>query len=66
MHSKINEVSPELRGEPLVKDVSQQLGEIEKLVSFPPDKAPTVEDVRKVNEAVGKLMTEIQSKEPPK
>ena len=66
MQSKINEVSPELRGEPLVKDVSQQLGEIEKLVSFPPDKAPTVEDVRKVNEAVGKLMTEIQSKEPPK
>src|ERR1700730_16579159 len=66
MQSKINEDSPELRGEPLVKDVSQQLGEIEKLVSFPPDKAPTVEDVRKVNEAVGKLMTEIQSKEPPK
>src|SRR5213075_1987423 len=39
MQSKINEISPELRGEPLVKDVSQQLGEIEKLVSFPPGKA---------------------------
>ena len=66
MQSKINEVSPELRGEPLVKDVSEQLGEIEKLVSFPPGKAPTVEEVRKVNEAVGKAMTEIQSKESPK
>src|SRR5881227_629679 len=56
MQSKINEVSPELRGEPLVKDVSEQLGEIDKLVSFPPGKAPTVDEVKKVNEAVGKVM----------
>src|SRR5213596_2954560 len=66
MQSKINEISPELRGEPLVKDVSQQLGEIEKLVSFPPGKAPTVDEVRKINTAVGKMMTEIESKELPK
>jgi hypothetical protein len=66
MQSKINEVSPELRDEPLVKDVTQQLSEIEKLVSFPPDKAPTVDEVRKVNQAVGKAMTEIESKEPAK
>src|SRR6266571_1150739 len=66
MQSKINEISSELRGEPLVKDVSEQLGEIEKLVSFPPGKAPTVDEVRKINKAVGKVMTEIQSKEPPK
>jgi hypothetical protein len=66
MQSKINEVSPELRGEPLVKDLTQQLGEVEKLVAFPPGKAPTVDDVRKVNQAVGKMMTEIESKEPPK
>jgi hypothetical protein len=66
MQSKINEISPELRGEPLVKDVSEQLGEIEKLVSFPPGKAPAVDEVKKINESVGKVMTEIQSKEPPK
>ena len=66
MQSKIDEISPELRGEPLVKDVSEQLGEIEKLVSFPPGKAPTVDEVKKINESVGKVMTEIQSKEPPK
>jgi hypothetical protein len=66
MQQKINEVSPELRGEPLVKDVSQQLGEIEKLVSFPPGKPPTVDEVRKINTAVGKMMTEIESKELPK
>ena len=62
MQSKINEISPELRAEPLVKDVSDQLPGIEKLVSFPAGKAPSVEDVRKVNEAVGKVLEEIQNK----
>jgi hypothetical protein len=62
MQSKINEISPELRGEPLVKDVSEELPGIEKLVSFPADKAPTVDEVRKVNEAVGKVMEKIENK----
>ena len=66
MQSKINEISPELRGEPLVKDVSEQLNGIEKLVSFPAGKAPNVDEVRKVNQAVGKMMEEIESKEVPK
>jgi hypothetical protein len=63
---KVNEISPELRQEPLVKQVSEQLTGIEKLVSFPEGKAPTVEEVRKVNDAVSKLMKDIESKEPPK
>jgi hypothetical protein len=62
MQSKISEISPELRGEPLVKEVNEQLTGIEKLVSFPAGKAPSVEQVRKVNEAVGKVMEEIQNK----
>jgi len=66
MQSKINEISPELRNEPLVKDVSNELGKIEKLVSFPPGKTPDIEEVRKVNEAVGKMMEEIENKEAPK
>src|SRR5438034_6762819 len=66
MQSKINETSPALRGEPMVKNVSEQLGEIEKLVSFPSGKAPTVEDVRKVNKSVDKAITEIESKDLPK
>src|SRR5947209_8482762 len=66
IQSKINEVSPQLRQEPLVRDVSEQLNGIEKLVSFPAGKPPGVDEVRKVNEAVGKLMTEIESKELPK
>src|SRR6266480_4542285 len=66
MQSKINEISPELRSEPLVKDVSAELGKIEKLVSFPPGKTPDIEEVRKVNETVGKMMGEIENKETPK
>src|SRR3954469_1891444 len=66
MQSKINEMSPELRDEPLVKNVSNELGKIEKLVSSPPGKTPDIEEVRKVNEAVGKMMQEIENKEAPK
>jgi hypothetical protein len=62
IHTKINDISPELHNEPLVKDVSDQLNGIEKLVAFPPGKAPTADEVRKVNEADGKVMDQIQSK----
>jgi hypothetical protein len=62
IHSKLNDISPGLRDEPLVKDVSEQLGGVEKLVSFPTGKAPSLDDVRKVNEAVGKMMEAIQNK----
>ena len=62
MKSKINEISPQLRSEPLLRDVSEQLTGIEKLVSFPAGKAPSADEVRKVNEAVGKVMEKIESK----
>ena len=35
MQSKVNDVSSDLRNEPLVKTVSEQLGGMQKLVSFP-------------------------------
>src|ERR1700746_593758 len=66
IQAKLNDVSPEMRNEPLVKDVSSELPELEKLVSFPAAKAPTADDVKKVNEAVGKIMTQIQTKEESK
>ncbi|MEP6685919.1 MAG: hypothetical protein ABJB22_04005 [Verrucomicrobiota bacterium] len=59
---KIDGIAPDLRNEPLVKDVSSQLAIIQKLVSFGSGNAPTAEDVRKINEAVSKLMGEIQNK----
>ncbi|HET9418668.1 MAG TPA: hypothetical protein VFO30_04950 [Chthoniobacterales bacterium] len=62
IHSKVNGISPELRDEPLVKHVDDQLVSIEKLVSFAPGKAPTPDEVRKVNEAVGRTIESIQGK----
>src|SRR5207247_5405469 len=41
--SKINDISPGMRSEPLVKEVSGQLSGIEKLVSFSADMPPGVE-----------------------
>jgi hypothetical protein len=62
IQSKIDGISPDLRNEPLVRDVSSQLADIQKLVSFPSGNAPSAEDVRKINDAVTKLMGEIQNK----
>ena len=66
IHSQINDISSETHDDPLVKQVSAELGGIEKLVSFPPGKAPSVDDVRKVNEAVGRVMEQIQRKSEAK
>ena len=63
IQSKMNDVSPEMRNDPLVKDVTGGLPEVEKLVSFPAGKAPTADDVKKVNEAVSKIMAQIQAKQ---
>src|SRR5882724_11960811 len=62
MQSKIKEISPELRSEPLVKNVNDQLTNLEKLVTFPAGKSPSPDDVRKVNSVVSDLMQQIQHK----
>jgi hypothetical protein len=66
IHSKMNDIGPELRNEPLVKSVNDQLANLEKLVAFQPGKGPSLDDVKKLNDAVGKLMDEIQRKEDAK
>ena len=63
IHAKMTDISSDVRDQPLVKQVSDELAGIEKLVTFPPTKAPSVDDVRKLNEAVSKIMDEIQHKE---
>jgi hypothetical protein len=62
IRSKVNDISPELQSEPLVKNVSDRLAEVEKLVTFPGSGTPTADDVRKLNEAVSNLMSIIQNK----
>ena len=56
------DISAETRDDPLVKKVSDELGTIEQLVSFPRGKYPTIDDIRKVHEAVNHVMAEIQQK----
>lgn len=62
LHAKMNDCSPEMRDNPLVKTVSEQLAAMEQLVAFPPGQAPTADDVKKVNQAVGRIMETIQRK----
>lgn len=62
IHSKINDISPELQKDALIKLVGDQLGNLEKLVAFAPGKAPSIDEVRRLNEAVTSLMGEIQNK----
>jgi hypothetical protein len=66
IHAQMNDMSPDLHDDPLVKEVSDQLIGIEKLVSFPLGKAPSVDEVRKVNEAVARTMEAIQHKSDAK
>jgi hypothetical protein len=66
LRTKINDISMDLRNEPLVKSVSDQLTSVEKLVTFQSGKGPTLDEVKKLNEAVGKLMEQIQTKEDAK
>ena len=62
IQARVNDVSPELREEPLVKTVAEQLSEIQKLVTFSGTGTPSAEDVQKLNGAVTRLMEDIQSK----
>jgi hypothetical protein len=62
IHARVKDISAETQSDPLVKKVSDELGTLEQLVSFPPGKPPTVDDVRKVHDAVGKVMEDIQQK----
>ena len=62
IHAKLNDVSPELRNDPLVKTVNDQLSTLENLVACPPGKAPDLDDVKKVNGVVTDLIQQIQHK----
>src|SRR6266705_2847377 len=62
IRAKLNDVSTQLRNDPLVKNVSDQLTILEKLVTFPAGKSPSPDDVRKVNSVVSDLIQQIQHK----
>lgn len=66
IHSKLNDISPELRSDPLVGAVSDELTNLERLVAFAPGKSPSLDDVGKVNRVVSDLMQVIQQKNDTK
>lgn len=63
MRSKLAELPEKTRnGDPLLKLLDDKLAEIEKLVSFPKDATPTVDDVKKLRDAAAALEKEITNK----
>ena len=66
IQAKMNDISPELQQEPLVKAVREKLSEIQKLVTFSRSGTPTAEEVRRLNDAVSSLMADIQNKSETK
>ncbi|HEY2712013.1 MAG TPA: hypothetical protein VGI60_05815 [Chthoniobacterales bacterium] len=63
IRSKIEQISPEMQNDPLVKDVNAQLGEIEQIVAKPFGQALSEAEVMTLSESVNKLMQEIQKKD---
>ena len=63
VRSKLNELPEKTKsGDPLVKLLDEKLAGIEKLVSFPKDSTPTVDDVKKLRDAATALEKEISNK----
>ena len=62
MRAKLGDLKPKTLADPLVKSLDGKLADIEKLVSFPKDTAPTQDDVKKLRDAVTELETEISTK----
>jgi len=63
MRTKITELPEKVQSDKLVAKVSDQLEEIETLVSFPVDTVPTVEDVEKIQTVSSKMVSEMVNKE---
>ncbi len=63
IRSKVNQISPEMQNDPLVKSVNAQLGGIEQIVATPFGQSLTAAEVGKLSQAINKLMQEIQRKD---
>ncbi len=63
MRGKISELPEKVQEDKLVTTVSDRLEEIQKMVSFPADSVPTLEDVQKLGSISSELVSEISKKE---
>ena len=64
MRAKLKELPEKTRtGDPLVKSLDEKLGDIEKLVVFPKDTVPTLDDVKKLRDTANSIENEISNKQ---
>ena len=63
LRSKLTELPEKIRTDPLVQNVNSSLDGIQKMVSFPADHIPTVDEVKDLNSAASKLTKEIGASE---
>jgi hypothetical protein len=63
LRSKIDSLPGKLREDKLVAQVDQQLQSIQQMVSFPSDHVPSLDEVKKLNDAAGQLTKEISTQE---
>ncbi len=66
MRQKLKDLPEKVQSESLIRNVSEKLAEIETLVSFPEDKTPSLDDVKRLKEISNKLMEEISRKKEAK
>lgn len=62
LRGKISELPAKVQEEPLVQAMNSKLREMEKLVAFPRDATPSVEDVKKLHAYASAAVREIETK----
>ena len=63
LNAKLTQLPERLRNDPLVQKVKSDIDSIQKMVSYPVDHIPTVDEVKQLNDAASKLTKEIASTE---
>jgi hypothetical protein len=63
LNAKLAQLPDRLRNDPLVQKVKSDIDSIQKMVSYPADHVPTVDEVKQLNAAASKLTKEIASTE---
>jgi hypothetical protein len=63
LNAKLTQLPDRLQHDPLVQKVKTDIDSIQKMVSYPADHIPTVDEVKQLNDAASKLTKEIASTE---
>lgn len=64
IRGKIGKLSEKMQKEELIQAIQTELAEIEKILSLPPDQAPTPEQIQAINDRTSRLIQAISTKAP--